>query len=164
MDTPLLQHASRGLLIDTNLFLLYIVGIFDRKFISRFKGTNMYSEADFELVQKLARQFHRIVTTPYVIAELSNLSRVREPLRRKYFACLVEVLREAREVHIEKEALFRYDVLPFIGFTDASLLETARRGRYCVLTDDEPSIGPLLEYGCEVATLKSLRGTEWFAN
>ncbi len=83
----LLQYKSSGLLIDTNILLLFFVGSFDKLWIERFKGTrDRYSVEDFDLFVRFLKRFDRIVTTPHILSEVSNLSRgFVEPARTAYF-------------------------------------------------------------------------------
>ena len=78
-------HASKLLVIDTNLLLLLPVGSADRKRIQQFKRTREFSEADFEAVYEVADYFVRrsgLLTTPHVLAEASNLVGRNRDLRK----------------------------------------------------------------------------------
>ena len=37
------KYASRGVLVDTNILLLFVVGAFDRELIPRFKRTSHFA-------------------------------------------------------------------------------------------------------------------------
>jgi hypothetical protein len=157
------KHASNGLLVDTNLLLLFLVGAYDRGYIRTFKRTQRYTEEDFDLLAGLIPQFHRIVVTPHILAELSNLSLAMKGDRAvAYFVVLVEVLREAREVHIDKDVLLDYGWLPRVGFTDLSILEASKRHDYLVLTDDFEAAGLLACEGCDVINWNHVRQLSWF--
>jgi hypothetical protein len=66
-DSLLARFASRGLLIDTNILLLYFVGNHDRSLISRFKRTNNFIESDYELLLALLSCVRLVVTTPHIL-------------------------------------------------------------------------------------------------
>src|SRR5579883_2034642 len=65
---------SRGVLIDTNLFVLFIVGSVERDRISRFKRTQAYTPADWDLLTGLIGQIPRRYVVAHVLAEVSSLT------------------------------------------------------------------------------------------
>ena len=68
------RFCSRGVLIDTNLLLLYVVGRYDDGIIRRgaFSRLAAYSIDDYGLLVGLMSLFDKYVTTPHVLAEVSN--------------------------------------------------------------------------------------------
>lgn len=161
------KHASRGLLIDTNVLLLYLVGIFDKDLIERFKRTRSYNAQDFALLANLVCLFARIVTTPHILAELSNLSlQMKEPRVTRYFDVVVETLRTMREEYLSKDSLLASRSLrwlPRIGFTDLSIIEAASIHKYLVLTDDFTGAQCLHASNCDVINFNHIRGELWLS-
>jgi hypothetical protein len=81
-------YRRKGLLVDSNLLLLYFVGAYDPERISTFKGTYSrgFSEDDFNLLFRLIALFEKIVTTPNILTEVSNLSsQLRKDEKRSYY-------------------------------------------------------------------------------
>lgn len=68
------KHAARGLLLDTNLLLLYGIGTFSREHVKKLKRTRQYDLEDYDWLRRFTQPFHRIITTPHILAELSNLA------------------------------------------------------------------------------------------
>src|SRR5690349_21025753 len=68
------KHRADGLLMDANLLVLYLVGRTNKGRIPTFKRTQQYTIEDFELLDLLAASFQRLVTTPHVLTEVSNLA------------------------------------------------------------------------------------------
>ena len=163
------RHAPHGLLIDTNVLLLYLVGSFSTEFIERFKRTRSrgYTAEDFVLVANLARLFARVVTMPHILAELSNLSmQIESPHLTAHFRCVVGFLRAAREECVTKDTILlspRLALLPKIGITDLSIIEAAKRGKYLVLTDDLNAAIALRSALCGVINLNEIRGELWLS-
>jgi hypothetical protein len=50
-------------LVDTNLLILYLVGLSNRSRIPRFKRTQIYSEGDFDLLRALLGPAKALYTT-----------------------------------------------------------------------------------------------------
>ena len=81
VDTLLLEYRTRGILVDTNLLLLYFVGSLDLNRIERFKRTRKYTIPDFHVLVQLLTYFGRVVITPHILTEVSNLAgQLSEPL------------------------------------------------------------------------------------
>ncbi len=59
-------RQKRGLLLDSNILTVYLVGLYDVKRIPEFKRTKgFYTTDDFYLLQKFVTLFdNRLVTTP----------------------------------------------------------------------------------------------------
>lgn len=156
------KYASRGLLIDTNVLLLYFVGLYDETYITEFKRTIKYTRQDYHLVRDLAAAFHRLIITPHILSELSNLSlQIKGRRITAYFARVVEVLQAAKEIQVPKEPLLADECLPQFGFTDLSIAEAARHEECLVLTDEWALSSTLDAKGCAVINFNHLRGMQW---
>src|SRR4051794_35937703 len=84
VDAIISKHARTGVVVDTNVLLLYLVGRFDRSRITTFKNTNQYVDDDFRLAEVLIGSFARIIVTPNILTEVSNLAgQLGEPARSK---------------------------------------------------------------------------------
>ena len=131
------QYRTRGILVDTNILLLYFVGSFRRDLITQFKRTKKFTEKDFDTLRAVLAPFKKIVTTPHILAEVSNLSsQFSENLQGKYFDWFAAVI----------ERVFDEEYVPSVtamqgyrrlGLTDAGIIHLAQ-GRYLVLSDDFP--------------------------
>jgi len=128
------------LLINTNLLLVLLVGAQDREQIARFKRTKKYSLEDYDTLANYVAGFRRVVVTPNVLTEVSNLAgQLAEPLRSRVLAQLgVFAASQATERYIpSSEAVKERDFLRF-GLADASVALAANdpEGKVAVLTDD----------------------------
>ena len=70
----LVRYRSRGVLVDTNLLLLYFVGLYNPSLIPQFKRTRIFTVNDFDVLQNFIALFSKVVTTPDILTEVSNLS------------------------------------------------------------------------------------------
>lgn len=130
------RYVSRGVLIDTNLLLLYLVGRFDRQRIERFKPTAQFTAEDFELLVRLLSPFTRIRTLPHVLAEVNSLSgqlpaQVLDQFRRNF----ADQITRLEEGAVTSREASRRSEFSFLGLTDAAIIaETI--GKYLVMTTD----------------------------
>jgi hypothetical protein len=69
------QNArTNGVLVDTNLAVLLIVGAVNRDRIAQFKRTRGYTSADWDLLTGILEQIPQRYTLPHVLAEISALT------------------------------------------------------------------------------------------
>ena len=68
------NYRNKGILIDSNLLLLYFIGKYNKTLIQRFKRTQKYVTEDYELLTAVIKDFTKIITTPNILTEVSNLS------------------------------------------------------------------------------------------
>ena len=71
LDAP---SDRSGLLIDTNLLVLYTVGTVNQSRIENFKRTSQYSEQDYGLLLRVIPKITPLYTVAHVMAEVSNLT------------------------------------------------------------------------------------------
>lgn len=83
------SYRQKGILVDTNILLLYFVGSVNPKRISQFKRTNQFNVDDFQLLVQILGYFQKIVTTPNILTEVSNLTgQLTEPEKSSCFNAL----------------------------------------------------------------------------
>lgn len=90
------QHAGRPLVMDSNVMVVLVVGLADRKAVERFGRTSAFTVKDFWLLSQITDFFAKrqgLATTPHVLTEVSNHLRGR-PEFRKALAAVVETSRE----------------------------------------------------------------------
>lgn len=135
------KHATRGILVDTNVLLLYLFGLYQPAAVGKRKRLERYSLEDADLVIQFLRRFGRILTTQHVLAEASNLARqVVSGSQRLALSAKLHPL-----FCLDTPASFRscdvpgpsIDVGIFarLGLTDSGLASLAKADRL-LLTDD----------------------------
>jgi len=161
--TNLLQrYKRRGVLIDTNILLVYFVGLYDTKTIPKFKRTCTFTVEDYELIASMIEFFDVRVTTPHVLTEVSNFIG-QLPERAGFdshgiFSKAVEVLNEhylsAKDIALSGTTFKKF------GLTDTGIALLAK-DRYLVLTDDLRISHYLANSGIDVLNFNHIRGINW---
>lgn len=128
------RYYSKGIFVDTNILLVYFVGRYRQDAISRYKRTRQFSVDDFRLLEWILGPFRRMVTTPNVLTEVSNLAGRMEPAFFEALATHLEVLDE-RYLSSREVATSRH--FSRSGLTDACILSVVQRN-LLLLTDDLP--------------------------
>ena len=114
------RHRKNGILIDSNLLLLYLIGNTNRNRISSFKRTQKYTSRDFDLISRTLAQFEKVITTPHILTEVSNLARplgAEQRVLTANFSHWIEVAQERFEASREVAG---HGVFSRLGLTDAS--------------------------------------------
>lgn len=142
-----MRDCPEGIIIDTNLLILLIVGMYNPTLISECGMLNnsdkIYSSEDIEVLQKVISIFNdRVIITPHILAELSNLSisnkGFKEQKQHEYFLTLTKFLKDVKEEHKEISCIKDIEIkkLYTFGFTDLTILEIAKEKNLPVITDD----------------------------
>ena len=132
----LAQHRKSGVAIDTQLLLLLWIGNFDRSQIGRFKRLRQYTETDFDLLCGLVACCPKLVTTPNVLTEVSNLAgQLPGELAEEFREEFRRVVTKLNEQHFDSISVTQSDSFLRLGLADGTLLKLARQN-VLVLTDD----------------------------
>jgi hypothetical protein len=129
------KHRGNGLLLDSNLYVLYLVGKTNERRIARFGRTEQYTVAEFRLLNWIVDQFPAMITTPHVLTEVSNLAGLREPELGTLRSILHGLTEKSREVFEASKLVLADRAFARLGLADAAILLAAASG-CLVLTAD----------------------------
>ena len=160
------KYRSKGLLLDTNLLVLFFIGAVDAKNISKNKRTKAYTTDDYELLIGFLKNFQKVVVTSYIVAETSNLVDVFDKklksapfrLMKQFFDNSVFLEEHFPFLEVSNSTLFEQ-----FGATDAGLIEFAREN-YLILTDDLKLSNHAMSLGVDVINFNHLRDLAWNLN
>lgn len=151
------RYRKCGVLVDTNLLLMYFVGAHDPEEIPRFKRTKQFTPEDHTLLIRFLGLFGRIVTTPHVLTEVSNLAgQLADPTKVGVFAKLGAGIKLFDEEHSPAVEIASQPTFTRFGLTDSAILYQVK-GRYLVLTDDFRLSQYLQSAGVDVFNFNHLR-------
>ena len=161
LDMTFGPYRNRGLLIDTNLLLLYFVGEVDIKLISRFNRTKEFIKEDFFLLKYIVKFFDVLVTTPNILTEVSNLAgREKEYYKLLFYENFSKRLTVFREEYIESVQAVASEAFRNFGLTDSVIAELSK-DKYLVLTTDFPLANWLQSKKIAVQNFNNLRPAVW---
>jgi hypothetical protein len=151
------SYRDKSLLIDSNLLLLFFVGLHDRNRIEKFKRTAKFSGEDFDCLVGLMERSKEIVTTPRVLTEVSNLlGQLPSTLQYSFYQRFSRGLKSLQERYAASGELADEKCFPKFGLTDTAILQAAR-GNVVVLTDDLPLAQFLRHEKVDVINFNHLR-------
>jgi hypothetical protein len=155
------RYKNKGLLIDTNLLLLYFTGTYDPNRIPKFKRTMAFTVVEFRLLNGFLDVFDKLVTTPNVLTEVSSLSgQLAENLRAAFysdFANRIPLLEEHYVSSVDASSLAHFNKF---GLTDSGIVQLVR-DRYLVLTDDLKLAAYLQNCDIDVINFNHIRPLAW---
>jgi hypothetical protein len=153
------QYRRKGIIVDTNFLLLALIG--GTSSIVEFKRTRGYSDADYQLLLKVIDQFEKLVSTPHILAEVSNLTNgLHGNKLRDFYATLKNSLSTIIEVHHPALDISRdYELSPY-GLTDVGIVAAAK-DNYLVLTDDLRVAGFAHQHCVDVVNFNHIREASW---
>ena len=161
VEQLILKYRARGLIIDTNLLLLYVVGQFDPQQITTFKRLREYRQDDFDLLAGIVQHFKTIVVTPSILTEVSNLAaHLPADLKKPCFDVFGQLIATFREKYRPSRTVCQRDTFRSFGLADAGLAELAP-GAHLVLTDDLPLYHFMAGTGSDVVNFNHLRTLSW---
>ena len=68
------KHRAKGVIVDTNLLVLFLVGTVNRQRILNFKRTGDFTIEDYDLLVRLISWFGKLIATPHVLSQVSDLT------------------------------------------------------------------------------------------
>lgn len=156
------RYKGKGLLIDSNLLLLYFIGMYDPDRIPKFKRTMAFTIDEFILLATICNEFEKIVTTPNVLTEVSSLSgQLPKSLRPHFYSDFAIRISELNEEYTASTSISGSAHFKDFGLTDSGIVETVK-GSYLVLTTDLEFFGLLQNLGIDAINFNHIRTLAWW--
>lgn len=151
-------RSKTGLIIDTNLLLLYLVGQHDPERIEIFKRTQTFSADDFNLLVRFINLFGSFSTTPNILTEVSNLIEGVQYDDVPLLTVLRDKVIYREEHYVESRTILSNEDETFIkfGVSDTVLYHLAQ-ANYLILTVDLPLWAFLQNRGLPTLNFNNLR-------
>jgi len=161
LATPLSKWGKNGVVLDANLLLVYIVGLFDLRYLPKIKRAASYDGDDWRRLANLLKHARKAIVTPGIITEACNLlDTVNRQNDFRIFATLQRLSSSLREDYITAQTLFGHQLCLRFGHADASIAHLAGRG-HLVITDDLRLKVALEGMRLPVLNFNYLRSLEW---
>lgn len=61
------KYRKKGVIVDTNILVLWFVGSVNRSRISQFNRTEKFAPEDYDLLVNILSNFGNIITTPNIL-------------------------------------------------------------------------------------------------
>ena len=142
----MIQGRLGGYFLDTNLFVLLVVGSESRDLIPKHRRLENYSSEDYDILTELLENADQLFVTPNTLTETSNLvSQHGEPERSLLMNRLRYLIHGSQEVVVASAEASSNVKFERFGLTDAALLE--------IVTADTPLL--TVDVGLYLAAIES---------
>ncbi len=159
IDDLVERYKGRGALVDSNLLLMYCIGEYDVRAMQRFKRIRAYGVRDLTLMRRLLSLFKRIVTTPNILTEVSNLAgQLGDGLRAQFLSHLGKTVEILTEEYCPSATASQHQYFAKCGLTDSAIMEVAR-ANYLVITDDFRLANMIEKQGIDVINFEHVRSS-----
>ena len=113
--------------------------------VSHWIGISNYTHEQLESLVSLSKRAHRVLLSPYCLAESTNLIKCKG--QRQTLATIAATFEACQE---DSKAILQHPRLPQLGVADVSLLLLAQNPRTYTLTADRDLYKALCDTGCTV--------------
>ena len=148
----------RGIVIDTNVLLLLLVGSYDPRCIEGHRRlSTRYSVSDFDKLTSFLANYDRLVVVPSSLSEISNLiSYSDDPVSTGIKLSFCAFVREALEVYSPSAKIIETNEFRWLGLSDAAQIQAAERDDHVLLTVDGPLYAAALQRGVQALHFSAL--------
>jgi len=159
---------KKGIIVDSNIMLLFLVGSYDINYINIFKRTMKYTIEEYYFIRDLLTTYYykdKVYTSPHILTELSNFSlNIQGNRINKYFDFFIKIFSDVCEIYIEKNKIIEFKELPKFGITDIGIFKIAKEKNLLVLTDDFRLSSYLLDNCINALNLRNISPDLWNSN
>jgi len=156
------SFSGKGVLLDSNLLLVFLSGLLGARLFQRFKRVSEYTLEDYDLLVRVLGSFTELVTTPHILTEVSNLANsLPESYKRDWYSNLATLIASQRApVGLRERWTSAVDLAKMpeflaFGITDAALTQLSSEA--LVITEDYRLSGSLRSQGVPVLNFGDLR-------
>ena len=161
LDALVCRYRDKGVLVDANLLIGYLMGLLGRRFLDNCRSTKVFTMEDFELLKVFLARFKLLVTTPHVLTEVSNLSgRLPQKMHEEFRLGFRKLIGMMNEQHEPAVRVVAQDSFLKLGVADAAITLIAP-GNFLVLTDESALAGTLRKRGVDVLNFNDIRTSAW---
>ncbi|HUK18157.1 MAG TPA: hypothetical protein VLW65_17145 [Bryobacteraceae bacterium] len=157
------KHHAKGVLVDTNLLILFLVGTVNKRRIPEFKRTQDFTIEDFELVLRLVEWFGKVVATPHILSQVSDLAVLRGRELHAIRCLLRSTVEQIEEIYDPSSQLVTGEVFERLGLTDAAIAAVCSRGKLVLTADVELQL-TLQRCGGDALNFNHVRQLAWALN
>ncbi len=154
IDQLIAEHRGGQLLIDANLLLVCLIGRMNRRRIPTFERTSSHSIDDYKILEFLKK----IVTTPHILTEVSNLAgKLASDELHKLRQLLSEWISTTLEIFEPSSDVVTDPAFKNLGLADAAISSLCNRAGILLLTADVSLYGALTNRGFDAISFKQIQ-------
>lgn len=119
----------RNVILDTKVFVLFVIGSIDSKYIKKFVRTKEFSEEEFVLLKQAISSYNNILITPHILTEFSHFTIEEKSFRDDYKKIIKNFILEIGKINLKEKQvdlskIFNNEGVYYLGVADISLVES----------------------------------------
>ncbi len=154
------KHQARGVLVDSNLLVLFLVGSVNKRRILDFNRTQNFTIEDFDLLKRFIFWFGKLIATPHVLSQTSDLAHLTGNELQKIRYLFRSIVEQIEESYDTSRALVGHPLFERLGLADAAIATVCSRG-ILVLTADVTLQLALQQRGADALNFNHVRQLSW---
>ncbi|MBK9982548.1 MAG: hypothetical protein IPP15_08995 [Saprospiraceae bacterium] len=136
-------YSTQAVVVDSNLFILYLVGLFNIGEIELFEKSKHYGEKQFNLLIKVLASYKKIIITQPILTEATNhLDKLNRKYNTVFYRSILDSLLKFDDTSNNTFDILNGTAFFELGFADSSLEILSQQ--YVVLTDDTDLYGHII--------------------
>jgi hypothetical protein len=149
------------ILLDAQLIVLLAVGTASRAYVAIHKRLQAYDLGDFDAVLRLLRPPTRLIVTPNVLSEASNLiGHIAEPARTRIYEAFRGLIGDAAERYVPSSIAAAHAAFIRVGLSDAACL-VGDASAATLVTADLPLYLEAARSGRRAISFRQMREIGW---
>ena len=161
------KAPNKGVLVDANLLLLLVLGTVRPQLIVTNARLASFTHADYDLINGLVAQFKRVVSTPNILTEVSNLAnKVTDADKELFHAIFAKVITEVikTEEYVDSASVANGQPDTWkLGLADAVATKVCMTQEVLLLSTDLQLVGHVQKMGAAALNFNHLRHFPDFA-
>jgi predicted nucleic acid-binding protein len=126
----------RDVIIDTNIFILFLAGQINENKIKNYTRNSLYTREDYYFLLNILSNYDRIITSPNILTEVDNiLNRITGEDKYKYLILVKTVYKQTMEKYIKTETISQNWYFDVLGITDSAILMMAKESELLISAD-----------------------------
>ena len=126
----------KTVVVDTNIFVLLVIGLIDPNLIKSNKRTSIYTIEDFHFLLKLIGDLGKIRTSPNIWTEIDNLlNKLTLENKYKYVHIIKLIADKSHELYYENNKVIEFWEFAQIGLTDTVILKMSKNADLLISGD-----------------------------
>jgi predicted nucleic acid-binding protein len=126
----------RDVIIDTNIFILFLVGQINENKIKNYTRNSLYTKEDYYFLLNILSNYDRIITSPNILTEVDNiLNRITGEDKYKYLVLVKTIYKQTVEKYIKTDIISQNWFFDSLGITDSAILMMAKESELLISGD-----------------------------
>lgn len=126
----------RDVIIDTNIFILFLAGQINENRIKNYTRNSLYTKDDYYFLLNILSRYDRIITSPNILTEVDNiLNRLTGEDKYKYLLLVKRIYIQTIEKYIKTETVSKNWYFDTLGITDSVILMMAKESELLISGD-----------------------------